>query len=160
MPPQPLAVDLFGAPEDRVRQIEVALHDRDTRELHELIARGHILVAGGAEIIADADLFAAHLGLQLIEQQADGETRAIADEEVAMAILDVPARAGEKNAALGLFALGVGVFVDLRELLVGEPGDERDEKRREQKIKRHDPRIVALVGLDEVTGAVGEVGLG
>ena len=62
-------------------------------------------------------------GLELVEVEHDGEARAVADEQPALAVVDVAARARHEDPALVLHALGIEVAGGVEELLVGEADD-------------------------------------
>src|SRR5580692_11620187 len=87
------------AAEDLVDLVEVALDDGDLGNLFELAGVGDVLVAEFAVVFAHADVLAAELAAQRVKKNHDGEAWAVADEEAALAVVDVAARAGHEDAA-------------------------------------------------------------
>jgi hypothetical protein len=51
------------------------------------------------------------------------------------------------------------VITGLRELAISQAAHEREEQGGEHEIEKHDPRIVVLVRLHQIAGALGEVRL-
>ena len=56
-----------------------------------------------------------------------------------------------------LLAFAFVIIVGFYQLLVGESAGEGDEQGGHHEVEKQDPRIVALVGLDEVAGTVCQV---
>lgn len=74
-----------------------------------------------------------------------------------MAVVDVAAGSGDQDAALVLGSFAVAVKIAAEKLLVGETSAEEEEQAGGDEIKKDDAGIVALVGLEEFAGAVGEI---
>ena len=152
-----LGVDLFGAVQDFVHLVEVVLDDADAGHLGER----QVGEAGGAVVAADDAGFAEEFGFEFVEVEHDGEAGAVADEDGdAVAGVDVAARAGDEDAALALDAFALVVGVGFEQLLVGESAGEDEEEGGDDEVEEDDARVVALVGLEEAAGVVGEIGLG
>jgi hypothetical protein len=152
-------IHFFGALEDLVNVVEIALHNADAGHAGERhVAHGGLGHAGFAVVAADDFRLLEKVGFELVEVDHDGEAGAIADEDGdAVARVDVAARAGNEDAALALDAFALVVSFGLEELLVGEAADERQEQRGHDEIEKDDAGIVAFVGLKQVARALGEM---
>ena len=103
------------------------------------------------------DVLAAVWGSPLV---ADGKVYLADEDGDAVAGVDVAARAGDEHAALALDAFALVVGVGLEQLLVGESAGEDEQEGGDDEVEEDDARVVALVGLEEAAGVVGEIGLG
>ncbi len=149
------------AAEDLVDLVQVGLDDGDLGDLFELAGVGDVLVAEFAVVFAHADELAAELAAQLVEVNHDGEARAVADEQAALAVVDVAARAGHKDAALVLLAFLRVVNIGLQELLPGQAEGKDQEQAEGDEIKKYHAHLVIFARLDdEGAGAFGDAGSG
>ena len=111
------------------------MNNADAGQSPELVGGGDIFVFGGTVIFADADKFSAEFGAKFVEVEDDGEARAVADEELAVAVVDIPAGAGDEDPALVLGTLALGVEFGVEELLVRQAAGEDDQQGRDDEIK-------------------------
>ncbi len=111
-------------------------------------------VAGLPVVALDAGELAAKLGLELVEIEHDGEAGPVADQEEAVAVVDVAARTRDQDAPLGLLALALVVDAGPQQLLVGEAGGERQQQGRHESVEEEDARVARLVRLEQGAGIV------
>jgi hypothetical protein len=127
------------APEDPVHLVQVALDDAHVRELLHLGGRGE--VARAPVVALDLLELPPELGAELVEVEDDGVPRAVADEQLAVPVHDVAARARRDDPALVLEALLLVVDRAPEDLLVGEAAGEDEEKDGDDPVERDDPRV-------------------
>ena len=127
---------LLIAAEDTIHLVQVTLYQRGPGNLLKLAVIRHILVARRPVVVADANVFAMQLRLQFIEVQQDRKAMLVADEQLAVAIIDVAAWSGKKNPPLILLPLRVGMLAGLSQLLVGQPDGEDEEEAAEDEIEK------------------------
>jgi hypothetical protein len=128
-------VDFEVAADDSVNLFKVGLNDADAGQSPELVGGGDIFVLGGTVIFADADKLSAEFGAKFVEVEDNGEARAVADEELAVAVIDVATGTGDEDATLVLRTLALGVEFSVEELLVREATGENDQQSGDDEIK-------------------------
>ena len=111
------------------------MNDANAGQSPKLVGGGDIFVVDGAVIFADADKLSAEFSAKFIEVEHDGEARAVADEELAVAVIDVATGTGDEDATLVLRTLALGVEFSVEELLVREATGENDQQSGDDEIK-------------------------
>lgn len=116
--------------------INVALHNRVARDLLQLRSSRNIFVANFAVISTDAQILEMKFAAQFIEVNKHPEARAISGEQFTIAIINIPARCGQNDAALALNLFLLAIRVRPKKLSVGEPTDEQQHEQADDRIEQ------------------------
>ena len=141
--------DGLVAVKDEVDLVEIALGDGGAGNPGQLF--GVRALRGGelTVVFLDGLILGFELPAQLGQVEHNGEARTVADEHLAVAVVDVAARAGHDDAALILQALALTVEDGLEQLAVGDAAGEQRNHRGDDAIEQEQPRIASAVGFDE-----------
>ena len=150
--------DLVVPSEQPVDLIKITLDDLDPGDLLELAGRRAVAPGDVARRLAlavaadDLDVLGAKFPAQLVEIERHGESRPIADQQVAVAVVDVAARSGHEHPALVLEALAFLIVARVEQLPVGQAGRQHEQHRADQQLEKEESRALRLVGFDDAHG--------
>jgi hypothetical protein len=154
-------IDLLVAAQQAVDLVQVALDHLRAGNLLKLagrrpVAPGDVTLRLALAITADdLDVFGAEFPAQLVEIECDGKPGTVADEQVAVAVINVATRSGHQHPALVLEALAFAVGTRPEELPIGEAGREDQHHPTDQEIKKQEARTLRFVGFNDAHGARG-----